>query len=187
MRSATALLLLASLPAAAQITKASAPAGGPAPVVGAITPLKLSIGSFLPLEKRFNTQLATLFDANNPLDLLGLTRGVYLEGYGVVFTAELSLMVTPNITPFQMEIPKELADRVRQTKIERLPVLKTAMKEMMAIAARTFFQIPPNQQVAISVRFLYQPWENRTGMPSQILMRADRRGALSGDIQVEEQ
>ncbi len=33
-------------------------------------------------------------------DLLGTTRGVYLEGYGVVFSAELDLIVTPNLNPF---------------------------------------------------------------------------------------
>jgi hypothetical protein len=192
MRGAIALLVVASVPAAAQltkaaqITKASAPVSG-ASAMGSLGNSKIALGTFLPLEKRFNQQLARLFDANEPLDLLGLTRGVYLEGYGVVFTAEVSLVVTPSKSPFLQNIPKELADRVRQRKIERLPFLKAAMKEMMRTAANTFMQIPTDQKVVIAIRFLYEPWEDRTGMPSQITMTADRKSAMAGDVQVEEQ
>jgi hypothetical protein len=186
MRRAAAFLLLACLPAAAQLTKTAVPGGAPA-TIGPIKAWKVAPGTFLPLEGRFNQQLSTLFDVNDPLDLLGYVRGVYLEGYGVVFTADISLVVTPRKSPFQQTIPPALAAKVRQRKIERLPVLKTAMKEMMRTAASTFLQIPTDQQIVISVRFLYEPWEDRTGMPSQILMRADRKSAIEGNVQMEEQ
>ncbi len=53
--------------------------------------------------------------------------------------------------------------------------------------AATFIQVPPDQQMVLVVRFYYEPWEDLTGMPSQVLMRADRKSALAGDVQVEEQ
>jgi len=92
------------------------------------------------------------------VDLLGNTRGVYLDGYGAVFTTEASLVVTPTTNPFRQSISKELADGVRKRKIERLPLLKTAMKDMMRSMATTLIQIPADQQMVLIVRFYYEPW-----------------------------
>ena len=182
----TVLLLLALTPAMAQITKTAATRPG-GPTVASIKALKIAPGTFTTIEKHFDQQLSNLFDLNDPLDLLGFTRGVYLDGYGVVFTTELSLVITPRPNPFMQTISKEMADKVRRRKVERLPFLKAIMKEMMRSAAMTFIQIPNDQQVVVAVRFLYEPWEDRNGMPSQILMRADRKSAIAGEIQVEEQ
>ena len=38
-------------------------------------------------------------DPNDPYDLLGFTRGVYVPGYGVVLSAEVNLVIT-FISPF---------------------------------------------------------------------------------------
>jgi len=181
-----ALLLLALTPAMPQITKTAATKPG-GPAIASVKTFKIALGTFTTIEKRFDQRFSDLFDLNDPLDLLGFTRGVYLDGYGVVFTTELSLVVTPRPNPFMQTISKELADKVRRRKMERLPVLKDLMKEMMRSAGMTFIQIPGDQQVVVTVRFLYEPWEDRNGMPSQILMRADRKSAMAGQIQVEEQ
>ena len=126
----TALLLLALTPALAQITKTAATNSGGHPIAS-FKGLKIAPGTFTTIEKRFDQQFANLFDANDPLDLLGFTRGVYLDGYGVVFTTEVSLMVTPRPSPFMQTISKEMADKVRRRKVERLPFLKAIMKEMI--------------------------------------------------------
>jgi hypothetical protein len=186
MRFAPVLLLLAIAPAwaQAQVTKAVSvmkAAGNPRQAV------PIAQGTFTGLEKRFDQSLATLFGADDPIDLLGNTRGLYLDGYGAVFTAEVSLVVTPAPNPFRQTIPKELATSVRKRKNERLPFLKAAMKQMMQNMATTFIQVPNNQQMVLMVRFRYEPWEDLNGMPSQILMHADRKSAMAGDIQVEEQ
>ena len=183
----TALLLLVGTSTVAQVTKTAASTTAGAPTIGPVRTFKIAPGTFTTIEKRFDHQLTNLFDLNDPLDLLGYNRGVYLDGYGVVFTTELSLVITPRPTPFVQTISKELADKVRRRKIERLPFLKAIMKEMMRSAAMTFIQIPSDQQVVMVARFLYEPWEDRNGMPSQILMRADRKSAMAGDIHVEEQ
>src|SRR5215831_18563502 len=189
MRRAAAMLLLACLPAVAQVTKASVSGGTPSQPqpITVFKGFKVAPGSFKGIERRFNEQLTTLFDLNEPLDLVGPTRGISLEGYGIVFTAELSLVMTPGQSPFMQTIPPALKEKIRQRKIERLPKLKATMKDMMRTAANTFIQIPLDQQIVFSVRFLYEPWEDLTGMPSQILMKADRKSAAAGDVQVEEQ
>ena len=154
----------------------------------AITPRagRVATGTVTPLERRFNERLVNLFEAGDPLDLLGDTRGVYLDGFGAVFTAEVSLVTAPTRL-FVPKIPKELADSIRQKKIQRLPFLTAVMKEMMHNMAATFIQVPEDQQMVLVVRFYYEPWEDLTDMPSQIIMRADRRNALTGNVQVEKQ
>src|SRR5436190_21816893 len=172
------LLLLSLTTASAQIARTAA-ATLP-PTSNPTKALKIAPGSFRPLEKRFDQRLGTLFGADDPLDLLGDTRGVYVEGFGLVFTTEASLIVTPTTNPFRQTISKELADSVRKRKIERLPFLKAAMKEMMSNIGRTFVQIPDDQQVVLIVRFYYASWEDLTGMPSEVVMRADRKSAIAG-------
>jgi hypothetical protein len=112
---------------------------------------------------------------------------VYLDNYGAVFTAEVSLVMTPAASPFRGKITKEYADSVRQKKIQRLPFLKAVMKEMMHNMAATFVQVPADQQMVLVVRFWYEPWEDMNGMPSQIIIHGDRASAMKGDVQVEEQ
>jgi hypothetical protein len=172
-----ALLFLAGEPAGAQIA--------PMKVPGASRQMsRVSSSVLTPLEQSFNDRLSTMFDRNEPADLLGNTRGVYLQGFGAVFTTEMSLVLTPAATPFRGKITKEFADSIRQKKIQRLPFLKAAMKEMMHNMAAAF---QGDDQMVLVVRFYYEPWEDMTGMPSQVLMRAPRKDALTGNVQVEEQ
>jgi hypothetical protein len=174
------LVLLAGDQSAAQIAPMKVPES--VRQTGRVAPSTMG-----PLERRFNERLGKLFDANDPLDLLGNTRGVYLDNYGAVFTAEVSLAVTPAATPFRGPITKQYADSIRQKKIQRLPFLKAVMKEMMLNMASTFVQVPADQQMVLVVRFWYEPWEDMNGMPSQIAMHSDRASAMKGDVQVEEQ
>jgi hypothetical protein len=68
-----------------------------------------------------------------------------------------------------------------------VPVLRKAMTEMLQTAAGTLNTIPAGDKLVLSVRLLYYPWEDTTGLPRQIVMKADRQGALAGKIQTEEQ
>jgi hypothetical protein len=36
------------------------------------------------------------------------------------------------------------------------------------------------------VRLYYGPWEDTTGMPAQVLLRADRGAAAAGKVETEE-
>jgi hypothetical protein len=141
---------------------------------------------FTDLEKRMDSKVASA-DAKDPIDLLGLSRGLYLQGYGVVFTTEVSLIVTPTPNPFRQQITKEEAARVHQRKLDHLPLLKKAMHDMWMDAASSLTSVPDTEQVVLALRLLYQPWEDTKGLPGEIVMKAPRKAALTGNIQTEEQ
>ena len=79
-----------------------------------------------------------------------------------------------------------MAARVHKLRVERLPLLKAAMLEMMRNMAAAFTQLPASQQMVLVVRLYYGPWEDTTGMPAQVMMRADRAAAAAGKIETEE-
>lgn len=190
-----ALLALALAPApapiAAQIAtqpvRAASNTAVPPNLSNPVKAMRIAPQTFTELEKRFDNQLAAIGGLNDPIDPLGATRGLYLDGYGAVFTTELSLIVAPNPNPFRQTITKEEAAGVHQRKLGRLPLLKQAMAEMMKNSATALIQIPDNQQIVLAVRLLYLPWEDTTGLPAQVLMTATRRGAISGDVKTEDQ
>ncbi|MCC7176628.1 MAG: hypothetical protein IT159_15650 [Bryobacterales bacterium] len=141
-----------------------------------------------PLESSFDSALSKP-GQQYPFDLLGNTRGVYLGGFGVVFTAEVNLIIAPRITPFRQFISKEDVARVHQQKTANLPVLKQAMRELMERTASTLDALPPGEQVVVAVTLFYYSWEQKDGLPSQILMQASKSALGKGGaaaVRVEE-
>lgn len=129
------------------------------------------------MEANFDKRIVTL-NFEDPFDLLGATRGVYLEGYGAVFTTEVSLAIVPPITPFRRSISKDEVERVRQKKLQRLPLLKRAMREMLVASANSLSTVPPGEQIVVGVTLFYFSWEDGSGLPSQVLMQARRQTLL---------
>ena len=118
---------------------------------------------------------------------MGDTRGLQLEDYGVVFTTEVSLVVTPGISSLPPENPAASWRRASTSFAwTACRLLKTAMKEMMRTMAASFTQVPASQQMVLAVRLCYGPWEDTTGMPAQVVMRADRASAAAGKVETEE-
>jgi hypothetical protein len=177
MRIATLLLLAAPVWAQAPLKPLVAPSTERASV-----PRKV----FTDLESDLDYKLRIAND-KDPFDLLGLTRGLYLPGYGVVLTTEISLIATPTINPFRLKITPEEAAKVHQRKIDHLPLLRKTMQGLWKEAALALTSIPDNEQVVLAFRLLYQPWEDTTGLPGQIVMKGTRKAALTGDIQTEEE
>jgi hypothetical protein len=156
--------------------------------VSVVKDFKIAPQTFRELEQRFDMRLRTLVpDADDPVELLGNTRGVYVPGCGIVFTVEVSLVTTPELNPFRREIPKELADRVHKRRVERFPLLEKAMDEMLHAMAMTFMTVPGDQKVVLAVRLLYGSWESTAGMPAQIMLRSTRAGVQLGEITKEVQ
>ena len=71
----------------------------------------VSYAAIRAMEQSFDQRVMTL-GAEAPFDLLGNTRGVYLGGYGAIFTTEVNLLVTNNVSPFLQTIPKEYVAKV---------------------------------------------------------------------------
>jgi len=192
MRYPALLTLLALVPAGAQPPR---PAGAVTSPIAAASLDHPGIArqTFTEMEKNFDLKLGSTGGAH-PIDVLGLTRGVYLDDYGVVFTAEISLAQTPAPNPFRKEISAEQRTEIHRQKLENLPLLRKAMRDMVKTTAMTFGAagvkmniLKPNSQVVLAVRLLYLPYEVTTGLPGQIIMKADLKGALNNDIKVEEQ
>jgi len=81
--------------------------------------------------------------------------------------------------------------RVHQRKLRHVPLLKQAMREMLLHSARTLDTIPLNEQIVVGVSLFYFSWEDTGGLPSQVVMRAQRgrllqKAGADGAIQTEE-
>ena len=193
MKYAAVLLVLSLAPAWAQLPRppavasAATPAAAPPATVTPTEKPRVPRQTLADIERRLDTKLASLGGANDPIDLLGASRGIYLDGYGAVFTVELSPIVTPGLNPFHTVITEPEKEKVRQRKLDRLPMLKELMRDMWRDSATALTAIPDNQQVVIAVRLLYLPWEDTRGLPGEIVMKGDRRAAVTGAVQMEEQ
>ena len=130
------------------------------------------------VEKNFDSRFAGAYTLD-AFDLLGATRGVYLEGFGAVFSTELNLIVSPNVNPFHQTFTKIEIARVHDRKVRQLPLLKQKMREMLLASAVSMENLPPSEQVVLAVSLFHYSWEDASGMPGQIVMQAERQKLLS--------
>jgi len=142
------------------------------------SPAHVTRAALADLEKSFDGHLEKA-SITDPFDLLGTTRGVYLAGYGAVFSAELNLIVSPNLSPFHQRFTKQEIARIHDRKLQRLPLLKQSMREMLVTSAATLENLPPNEQVVLAVSLFHYSWEDNNGIPGQIVMQAERQQLLS--------
>jgi hypothetical protein len=154
----------------------------------ALAPLpvtRIPQGMLANLEKNCDGRLIAL-DSKDPVDMLGYTRGLYLPGYGTVFTTEVSLVVAPGNFPIaRPTFTPEIRESVHQRKVAQLPKLEALMKDLVKITALTLVPMPEDQRVVLAVRLRYLPDEDTTGLPAQIVVSADKKSALLGDIKTE--
>jgi hypothetical protein len=136
------------------------------------------------LEQTFDLRLQTM-DAKDPIDILGGTRALYVEGFGTVFTTEISLIVTPGIFPMSPKITDEQKAAVRRRKLAHIPQLEEIMKGLMNMAARGQVALPDDQKITYAVRLRYLNYEDTTDLPSQIVMTADKKSATQGDVKTK--
>jgi hypothetical protein len=99
------VILLALAPLAAQVAR---PVSATARVAAAreTAPPRVSLVELAKVSRAFDRDLQ-VFAPADPVDVLGNTRGIYLEGFGAVFTTELSPIRTPGISPFRPNITDE--------------------------------------------------------------------------------
>jgi len=174
------ILLAAALPAFAQMI-----ARAPAPTISPDQP-HLSFDVISSLEKDFDAKLAATPAGKEPFDLVGSTRGLYMPGFGMILTAEVDLILTPGASALFNRVPApEDRAQVHTRKLQQLQVLQKVMRNMMASSADRLDIIPDNERVVLAVRLLYRHWEDVTGLPRQIVMSADRKSAIAGQIKEE--
>ncbi len=129
------------------------------------------------VEVSMNKRVEALFPGEQYL-LLGHTHGVYLEGVGCVFTTRVNLAEGPGLSPFRQSLPESARAALRKKKLERLPMLRTAMREMLVSAAVVMDPVPPTERMVLSVSLLHMPHEDVAGLPVQIVMQAEKKTLL---------
>jgi hypothetical protein len=139
-------------------------------------PARVSREAMASVEQSVDQGIRSL-DVNAPYDLLGFTRGVYLPGYGVVLTSEVNLVVTL-ITPFSPPPTGLKLTQLRQKKIQRLEVVRGFMRDALVSAALTLDPVPSNEQVVYGMTLFYRKFEEREGLPGQIIMQAPKQTLL---------
>lgn len=117
------------------------------------------------------------FCSDNTRTLIGLSRGVYLEGVGAVLTAEVILVNAPVGIMHPLPTKEEIV-QMHKTKVERVPELKKVLKEALLSAATSLETIPPDEQIVIAVIIPRFKFEDATGVPVQITVQATRRKLL---------
>jgi len=126
------------------------------------------------MEKSLDRKLSGLWP-DDPVEVMGLTQGAYISGYGAVFMDEINLAPAAGISPFHPTISAEEAKRTHDKKVARLVKLREAMQQMLVDSAKSLDAVPVDEQVAVGVSLFYWNWENHDGLPAQIVMHAPRK------------
>lgn len=124
-------------------------------------------------EKSLDERFSHLWD-DNPFVLLGPTRGIYLEGYGAVLSAEINLVTGPAFLLVRPVPGKEEIAKHRQKKLERLPELMRAARQALVDTAATLDTVPSQEQIVVVMFLSRYPWEDTTGVPVQVMLRAQK-------------
>lgn len=129
---------------------------------------KPSRAALVAAEKGFDAMVEKQW-TGDPFVLLGNTRAVYIDGFGVVMTAEINLSTGPTVGPFSPTISKESIAKHRDKKLQRLPQLKELIKKGTETARTWFPELAVTDNLVVGVTVLKYQWEDATGIPSQLV------------------
>ncbi len=116
-------------------------------------------------------------DGSHPV-ATGATRGIYLPGYGAVFSVEVNLAPTASLSPFRRSYAAEEILALNRRKRRGLEPLRGKMRQILIEHGTGLTGLGPDLQVALAVTLFHFPWEDRTELPRQIVIAA-KRGALA--------
>jgi len=126
------------------------------------------------MEESFDNRLQRLWP-DDPLQVVGLTQGVYISSFGAVFMSEVNLAQGPGISPFHPTVTPEEVKRIHDKKLARVKKLKETMEAMLMDSAGSLDSVPADEQIALGISLFYWNWENREGLPQQIVMHAAKK------------
>jgi hypothetical protein len=155
---AVALMLLCTLPGAAD---------GP----------KVNRGMIEAMQHSLDNKLSGLWP-QDPAEVIGLSQGTYIQGYGAIFLGEVNLAPAAGISPFHPTVSADEIRRTHEKKIQRMAAIRNAMRAMLVDSARSLDSLSADEQVAVGLSLFYWKWENRDGLPAQIVMHAPRKALL---------
>jgi len=126
------------------------------------------------VEKNFEARIGKLWP-EDPVAFWVYPQGMYINGFGAVFSAQVNLAQGTAITPFHPSVTKEEIDRIHHKKVERMREFRQAMEDILVSSAASLDTVPADEQIALGVSFFYWNWEDTTGLPQQLVMRAPKR------------
>ena len=157
-------------------------------IFGAAGPVRMSRANLSHAEQRLDERVVAIAP-DEPAYLLGPTRGVYLDGYGVVFTTEVDLLPGAAPNPFRPAYTKQDILRLKGKKQLRIGMLKQQMRATLIATAVALDNVTAEERIALAVTIPYWSWEDGAGLPRQILMSAPRgvlvKGAKNDTLAVE--
>jgi hypothetical protein len=135
-------------------------------------------------EKKLDNSFTKLW-SDNPFVVLGPTRGVYLEGYGAVFTAEVNLVAGPVLGIMTPPMTKQDIAQHKQKKVARIPELRKALAKALADVAVSpeMATVPPEEQIVLVAFLSHFPWEDLDGLPAQIMMQGSKKQLMDAQHQ----
>src|SRR5580704_17693476 len=113
----------------------------------------------------------------NPFSIIRLTRGLYLDGYGAVFTVDVSPVLTKT-SMMHPTVTKDEVVKAHKVRGERIAQLKQAMRLAVADAAGSLDPVPADDQVTLVVYLASHDWEDVSGMPGQMTFRGKKKVLL---------
>jgi hypothetical protein len=139
-----------------------------------IPPARVTRASVAAMEDSLDNHIMRLrIDA--PFYLVGGSRGMYVDGYGVMFAVELNLVATNLVSLFRPKVTQDELLKLKHEKEQRLPVLRQAMRQILIDSAGSLDGVPPTENISIGVTLVYQQWEESGGLPRQIVMQAPKK------------
>ena len=139
---------------------------------------KVSRAMVKSMEEGMDQKLQALWP-DSPVQVLGLTQGAYVNGCGAVFMSEVNLAIGPVISPFHQNVTADEVKRLHEKKLERLAKLKQAMQQMLVDSAKVMDPVAADEQIALGISLFYWNWENKDGLPAQIVMHAPKKLLLA--------
>jgi hypothetical protein len=114
---------------------------------------------------------------DNPFPLIRLTRGLYLDNYGAVFTVDVSpvLSTTSMMHP---TVSKDEVVRAHKARIEHIAQLKQAMPMAVVDAAASLDPVAPDDQVTLVIYLACHSWEDVSGTPAQLTFHGKKKALL---------
>jgi len=127
-------------------------------------------------EKNLDNRFLRLWD-DNPVAVLGPSRGVYLDGYGAVFTLEVNLVAGPPMTLFNVQPTKDYIAKHKKSKIARIPDLKKELQKALAdlAASKEMAAVPPDEQIVLVAFLSHYPFEDVSGLPAQLMVQGSKK------------
>ena len=125
------------------------------------------------VERSIDRRFRDLQDGQ-PMTLLGAARGVYLDGYGAVFTIEVNLYPSAALSPFRQSYSEEEKRQLNIRKRQRLESLEDKAREILIQESAKLTGLPEGEKVALAVSLFHFAWEDLTGLPRQLVMAAAR-------------